>query len=81
MFVTPLGDTHDIKESVAALQRAATYVRRELASRIRVYRIPRIQFQLDPQMPTASSMIERKTDGPAADHGTQALAARPDDGP
>lgn len=81
VFVTPLGDTSGIENSVAALQRAATYVRRELSSRIRLYRIPHIRFQLDPQMPTASLMIERRSECHAADRETEALAAQPDDGP
>jgi len=52
VFVTPLGDTHSANESMAALQRASTFVRRELAARIRVYRSPRNRFQLDPDMLT-----------------------------
>lgn len=81
VFVTPLGDAHNAKESLAALQRASTFVRRELAARIRVYRIPRIQFQLDPEMLTAEAISQRRTEGEAANHGTQALTARPCDGP
>ena len=81
VFVSPLGDTHDIEQSVAALQRASTYVRRQLANRIHVYRIPQIRFQLDPQMLTAVPTTRRRADGDATDQGMQTLAAQPDDGP
>ncbi len=81
VFVTPLGDSHDIEQSVAALQRASAYVRRELSTRIRVYRIPQIRFQLDPQMLTVAPMIQRSAEGDPTDDGMQAVAAQPDDGP
>ena len=81
VFVSPLGDTHDIEQSVAALQRASMYVRRQLAKRIRVYRIPQIRFQLDPQMLTAAPTTQRSAYGDATDREMQTLAAQPDDGP
>ena len=81
MFVTPLGDAQNIEESVTALQRASAFVRRELAARIRVYRIPRIQFQLDPEMLTAEAISQRRIKGEATDRGTQALAVQPCDDP
>ena len=58
VFVTPLGDADQARESVGALQRAANFVRRQLAARIRVYRIPQIRFQLDPDMLTAEAISE-----------------------
>ncbi|MCY3958158.1 MAG: 30S ribosome-binding factor RbfA [Chloroflexi bacterium] len=80
VFVTPLGDAHNIGASVAALQRASTFVRRALAARIRVYRIPRIQFQLDPEMLTAEAIAQRRTEGEATDQGTDVLTVQPCDG-
>ena len=81
VFVTPLGDAHNIEESVTALQRASAYVRRELAARIRVYRIPRIRFQLDPEMLTSEAISQRRTEGEATDQGAHALTVQPCDGP
>lgn len=81
VFVTPLGDAQNIEESVTALQRASAFVRRELAARIRVYRIPRIRFQLDPEMLTAEAISQRRTEGEATGKGAQALTVQPCDGP
>ena len=79
MFVTPLGDARLAEESVAALQRASTFVRRELAARIRVYRIPHVRFQLDPEMLSAEAITQRHADQ-AVDDAAQALTAQPNDG-
>ena len=81
VFVTPLGDAHNIEESVTALQRASAFIRRELAARIRVYRIPRIRFQLDPELLTSEAISQRRTEGEATDQGAQALTVQPCDGP
>lgn len=78
MFVTPLGSAHDAEQSVGALQRAAAFVRRELAARIRVYRIPRIRFQLDPGMLTAEAIAQRQASAATVDDA--ASAAQPSDG-
>ena len=79
VFVTPLGDARKAEESVGALQRAASFVRRELAARIRVYRIPRIRFQLDPDMLTAEAMARRRDSDEALADAGQPLATRPGD--
>jgi len=81
VFVTPLGDAHNARESLAALERASTFVRRALAARIRVYRIPRIRFQLDPEMLTVEVDSQRRADQSAADNSAQARTAQPSDGP
>ena len=81
VFVTPLGDASAAEESLAALQRAASFVRRELATRIRVYRIPRIRFQLDPDMMTAEALSQRRAHSQAPGPGPHALASTPDDDP
>lgn len=79
VFVTPLGDAQNAAESVVALQGAAAYIRRELAARIRVYRIPRIRFQLDPDMRTAEALAQRPAPIEAtADPGPSAAAQRSD---
>ena len=79
MFVTPLGDARLAEESLAALQRASKFVRRELAARIRVYRIPHVRFQLDPEMLSAEAITQRHADQ-AVDDAAQALTAQPNDG-
>ncbi len=81
MFVTPLGDASNAEESVVALQRAAKFVRRELAARIRVYRIPRIRFQLDPEMLTAEAISQHRADNKARNSGAHATTAQPNDVP
>lgn len=80
VFVTPLGDASSTAASVAALQRAAKFVRRELAARIHVYRIPRIRFQLDPEMLTAEAISQHRADSKEPDPGRQAPTAQPHDG-
>jgi ribosome-binding factor A len=67
VFVAPLGDAHSAGASLNALQRAAAYVRRELAARIRVYRIPRIRFQLDPEMLSVESRGSNRASRHCAD--------------
>ena len=79
MFISPLGDARNAAESVAALQRAAAYIRRVLAARIRVYRIPKIRFQLDPEMLTAEALAQRRAPSEAiAEPGHSAAAQRSD---
>ncbi len=80
VFVTPLGNARNAEASVGALQRAASFVRRELAARIRVYRIPRIRFQLDPDMLTAEAMARRRDSDEALDDAGQPLVTQPGDG-
>jgi len=79
VFITPLGDAQNAAESVVALQRAGAYIRRQLAARIRVYRIPRIRFQLDPDMLTAEALVQRPAPSEAiVDRGHSAAAQRSD---
>ena len=75
LFVTPLGSAEEAHGSVDALQRAAAFVSRQLGSRIRLYRIPEIRFQLDPDMLTAEAITQRLLDGADDDGETSALAS------
>lgn len=59
VFVAPLGKAERVQVSLESLQRAAAFVRRELSQRIRMYRIPEIRFQLDPDMVTEESIGQR----------------------
>ena len=52
VFVTVLGDAEQCEEALAALERAAGVVRRELSARLRLRFTPEIRFQLDPGMVT-----------------------------
>ena len=56
IFVTVLGDAAQCEESLAALDRAAGVVRRELSARLRLRFTPEIRFQLDPGMVTEERM-------------------------
>ena len=80
VFVSPLGNALVVEESVVALQRAAAFVRRELAARIRVYRIPRIRFQLDPDMLKAESITRREVPEEATAASSKADAGQCSDG-
>ena len=75
VFVTPLGSAGDAQITVDALQRAAAFVRRQLGSRIRLYRIPEIRFQLDPDMLTEEAMAQRLFDGAVDDDETNSRAS------
>ncbi|HCU73094.1 MAG: ribosome-binding factor A [Chloroflexi bacterium] len=59
VFVAPLGQAEQAQVTLQSLQRAAAFVRRELSQRIRMYRIPEIRFQLDPDMVTEESIAQR----------------------
>ena len=75
VFVAPLGSAGDAQITVDALQRAAAFVRRQLGSRIRLYRIPEIRFQLDPDMLTEEAMAQRLFDGAVDDDETNSRAS------
>jgi ribosome-binding factor A len=47
VYVTVLGDEQEQTESVAALQRAAPFLRGQLGRRLHMRRIPELHFQLD----------------------------------
>ena len=56
-----MGQAKQAQVSLESLQRAAAFVRRELSQRIRMYRIPEIRFQLDPDMVTEESIAQRSS--------------------
>jgi len=47
IFFTVLGEQKDIESTVAALEHAKGYVRREIASRLRLRYAPEIRFKFD----------------------------------
>lgn len=66
-FVAPMGEAEQVQVSVESLQRASAFVRRELGRRIRMYRIPEIRFQLDPDMLTAESIAQERASNQASE--------------
>ena len=61
-----MGQAKQAQVSLESLQRAAAFVRRELSQRIRMYRIPEIRFQLDPDMVTEESIAQRSSGNDSA---------------
>ena len=47
VFYTVLGDEKARKNSARALERAATFLRRQIGSRLRLKRVPELRFQYD----------------------------------
>ncbi len=47
IFFTVLGEQKDVESTVAALEHATGYVRREIASRLRLRYTPQIRFKFD----------------------------------
>jgi ribosome-binding factor A len=47
IFFTVLGEQKDVESTVAALKHASGYVRREIASRLRLRYAPEIRFKFD----------------------------------
>lgn len=71
VFVAPLGQAEQVQVSLESLQRAAAFVRRELSQRIRMYRIPEIRFQLDPDMVTEESIGQRSSSNEVAENADE----------
>jgi ribosome-binding factor A len=47
VFVSTLGDEADIQRTIARLQRAAGYIRREIAHRLNLRKMPLLEFKAD----------------------------------
>jgi ribosome-binding factor A len=47
VYFSVLGDTEDYEQSLAALESAAGFLRRELGRRITIRHVPRLEFILD----------------------------------
>ena len=65
VYVSVLGDEEGQAQSLAALQSASGMLQRELESRMRIRRVPRLLFHLDGSLAAASdvlSLIDRVTE-------------------
>ncbi len=58
IFVSVLGSEEDRQRTMEALQKAVGFVRTELGRRIRIYRIPEIQFRLDTSIERGTRVME-----------------------
>ncbi|MBK6313334.1 MAG: 30S ribosome-binding factor RbfA [Blastocatellia bacterium] len=75
VFVSILGDKPEQVEGLAALNRAAGFVRKMLAPRIRTKRVPTLIFELDDLLERGSrieNILKEDEDKPAAPPETPA---------
>ncbi|MCC6745395.1 MAG: 30S ribosome-binding factor RbfA [Acidobacteria bacterium] len=69
VYVSLLGDAAEQTSGLAALNRAAGYVRKQLAPRIRTKRVPALIFELDDLLERGSrieNLLKEDEDKPAA---------------
>ena len=57
VFVSRFGSESDKKETIAALNSAAGYIRRELGDRMKARRIPELSFRLDETIEKANNVL------------------------
>jgi ribosome-binding factor A len=76
LFVSVFADDAERKETIDVLNRAASFVRRTLAPRLRMRTIPELSFRLDQSMEHAENVArilrELETDSPADGTGDTA---------
>ena len=85
VYYTTLGDERARRETARALGRATPFLRRQLGSRLRLKRVPLLEFFFDESV-ERGDRIERilnelsaERDGsPAADRGPETAAPKPD---
>lgn len=58
VFVSTLGDEHDIAQTIERLKHAARYFRRELAQRINLRHTPLLDFKADPSLVRAARVSQ-----------------------
>lgn len=58
VFVSVLGDDDEAAEALRALRHAAGYLRRELGERVRVRRLPTLDFRLDPSIARGARIMQ-----------------------
>jgi ribosome-binding factor A len=58
VHISVLGDDDEKRRSVETLSRAAPHLRRELLSRIRIRRVPTLEFQLDQTIEEAAHVLD-----------------------
>ena len=58
VYVSVLGSDDDAEEVLRALRHAAGYLRRELGERVRVRRLPTLDFRLDPSIARGARIMQ-----------------------
>lgn len=79
LFVSVFADDSERRETVQVLNRAAAFIRRTLAPRLRMRTIPELSFRLDHSMEHAENVarILRELDmEPAADGSSESIQER-----
>jgi len=87
VYYTTLGDEKAQRETAKALRRAAPFLRRQLGQRIRLRRVPDLEFHYDESIANADRVerilhdLEEERSARAADAGNAPGAALPDEHP
>ncbi len=58
VYVSVLGSDEETAEALRALRHASGYLRRELGDRVRVRRLPTLDFRLDPSIARGARVIQ-----------------------
>jgi ribosome-binding factor A len=58
VYVSVLGSEEETTEALRALRHAAGYLRREVGDRVRVRRMPTLDFRLDPSIARGARIME-----------------------
>jgi ribosome-binding factor A len=58
VYISVLGGPEEKRDSLAALEHAAPFLRRELLHRVRIRRVPMLHFQLDASIEEAAHVLE-----------------------
>ncbi|HEY7063983.1 MAG TPA: 30S ribosome-binding factor RbfA [Chloroflexota bacterium] len=58
VYVSVLGSDEETKEALRALRHAAGYLKRELGDRLRLRRVPTLDFRLDPSLARGARVME-----------------------
>ena len=58
VYVSVLGSEEETAEALRALRHAAGYLRREVGDRVRVRRMPTLDFRLDPSIARGARIME-----------------------
>jgi ribosome-binding factor A len=58
VYVSVLGSEEETTEALRALRHAAGYLKRELGDRLRLRRVPNLDFRLDPSLARGARVME-----------------------
>ena len=58
VYVSVLGSDEETSEAVRALRHAAGYLKRELGDRLRLRRVPTLDFRLDPSLARGARVMQ-----------------------